>query len=172
MRRRKIMPRIVICMLWKCFICAVVGEDLISVNWRFYITKLWHNKRLFFLQPLSHYFIVYEKMCHQSRDCRSGWSNKFRINSNSKVAWPLLIRNCLSLLFMNLWNHSSEDCWPHWVLSIVCSKLFITIHVFGLDCLTYRLIMNFWNHTRENCESHRMLSIVCSKLFIIIHRFL
>ena len=62
-------------------ILCLVTED-------FYITKLRHNKRLILLQPLSHYLIVYEKkkkMCHLSRDCRSGWSNKFKTNSNSKV---------------------------------------------------------------------------------------
>ena len=37
-------------------------------------------------------------------------------------AWPLLIKNCLSLLIMNLWNHTPEDCGSHWMLSIVCSN--------------------------------------------------
>ena len=114
----------------KCFLLRRCWWRLISFNWGFHITKLLHNKRLFSLQPLSHYFIVFENMCHQSRDCRSGWSNKFRIISNSKVVWPLLIRNCLSLLIMNLWNHTPEDCGSHCMLPIVCWKLFTIIQRF------------------------------------------
>ena len=58
--------------------------------------KLLYNKRLFSLQPLSHYFNVFENMCHQSGDCgqievTNSHKNEFKL----KVVWALLIENCL-----------------------------------------------------------------------------
>ena len=146
-------------------ILCLVTED-------FYITKLRHNKRLILLQPLSHYLIVYEKMCHLSCDCRSGLKqqiqNKFKFKSIVLISPRHLIIHLVNLmpfagqilrLFLKAWQS-------------LIKKLFITIHVFGLDCSTYRPIINLSNHTRGNCESHRMLSIVdqnCSSSFTDFH---
>ena len=44
-----------------------------------------NNNRLFSLQPLSYYFIVFENMCHHLSDCgQIEVTNSHGMNSNSK----------------------------------------------------------------------------------------
>ena len=55
-----------------------------------------NNNRLFSLQPLSHYFFVFENMCHHLSDCgQIEVTNSHKNEFKFKVVWPLLIENCL-----------------------------------------------------------------------------
>ena len=94
---------------------------LIFLNWRFYITSYWIIVGCF-LQPLSHYFIVFENMCHNSSDCgqievTNSHKNEFKL----KVVWPLLIEklfmiiNC-SLLFNDYHRRDVLSWWEALVL--------------------------------------------------------